>query len=401
MTDPANIPAFSNHLPVRIRFGEGVSKELAGAVQSHGARRVLVVIDAELEERNPGVAAALATLTEASVDATRFVKPAGEPTIEIVDAASAALAQHEPEAVIAIGGGSVIDTAKAARLSHQTGMTFQEWLVSERPFPESPQIPLIAIPTTAGTGSEVSGGAVITDPHETRKVGIASPTLRAQVALVDPTLTHSVPPATTAFTGIDALAQAIAAMIARGRTPIGDGIALEAIRMIGRSLPIAVQDGENRAARSEMACGSLMAGLAMNISDCTAEHSLGQAIGALFHAPHGLTIGVVLAPTLERERRHAAATLERVADALGYPDNGSQDGSRAVDAINELLTRLQFPVLRAVGADESHIDTLTKIALDDFFHTQSPVPWSSEEMRHAFEAALAQEDRTAAPAVHP
>src|SRR5204863_6534951 len=117
-------------------------------------------------------------------------------------------------------------------------------------------------------------------------------------------------------------------------------IALEAIRMMGRSLPLAAADGENRAARSEMSCGSLMAGLSMNISDCTAEHSLGQAIGALFHVPHGLTIGVVLAPTLERERHHVPDILEGVADALEYPDDGSKDGSRAVRAVNSLLARL-------------------------------------------------------------
>jgi alcohol dehydrogenase len=393
--EPTGIPTFSNHLPVRIRFGDGVSGELAGSLENQNVTRALIVIDADLEERNAGVARAVQSLTEAGIDMSRFVKDPGEPTIDIIDAAVAALTNHEPEAVVAIGGGSVIDTAKAARLCHPTGMTFRQWLASDRPFPE-PTIPMIAMPTTAGTGSEVSGGAVITDPNETRKAGIASPTLRPQVALVDPTLTYSVPPATTGFTGIDALAQAIAAMIAKVRTPIGDGIALESIRLIGRSLPTAVAQGQNRAARSEMACGSLMAGLSMNISDCTAEHSLGQAIGAVFHAPHGLTIGVVLAPTLERERRHVPAVLERVADSLDYPDDGSNDGSRAVKAVDALLNELDFPVLSSLGVDESHLDTLADIALEDFFHTQSPVPWSRDELRGAFAAALHERQRVAA-----
>jgi choline dehydrogenase len=400
MSQPETIAAFSNHLPVRIRFGEGVSAELAEVVGAQQARRALVIIDAELEERNAGVASAITGLAEAGIAVERFVKAPGEPTIDVVDAARAAVAQHAPEAIVAVGGGSVIDTAKAARLCHQCGLTFREWLASERVFPE-PTLPFTAVPTTAGTGSEVSGGAVITDPNETRKAGIASPTLRAQAALVDPLLTYSMPPAGTAFTGIDALAQAIAAMIARTRTPIGDGIALEAIRMIGRSLPVAVDIGDHRAARSEMSCGSLMAGLSMNISDCTAEHSLGQAIGALFHVPHGLTIGVVLAPTFERERHYVPEVLERVADALEYPDDGSGDGSRAVKAINALLARLQFPVLGSVGVDESHLDRLAQIALEDFFHTQAPQPWSYEELRLALEAALAERDRTvAAPTPH-
>jgi choline dehydrogenase len=331
-------------------------------------------------------------LTAARIEVTRFVKAEGEPTIDMVDAAAQALLEVRPEAVVAIGGGSVIDTAKAARLCAQRGSTFGEFLASDRAVHE-PTVPLIALPTTAGTGSEVSGGAVITDSANDRKSGIASPLLRAQVALVDPLLTHSVPPATTAFTGVDALAQAIAGMVARVRTPIGDGIALEAIRLIGRSLPSAHRNSADGGARSEVACGSLMAGLTMNISDCTAEHSLGQALGGMFHVPHGLTIGVVLAQTLDRERRYVPGQLERVADALGVPDDGSGDGSRAVRGVRELLAKLDFPVMSSIGVQEGHLAELTARALDDFFITQSPEPWSSAEVTAAFVAALAENAR--------
>ena len=385
---PAGVPTFANHLPVMIRFGAGVSSELADVVAARGARRVLLAIDDGLEDGAPAVAESVGRLGAAGVEISRFVKPPGEPTVAVVDAASAALAAAEVDAVVAIGGGSVIDTAKVARLCAQQGCTFSEFLGSERAFP-APRLPLIAVPTTAGTGSEVSGGAVITDPAETRKSGIAHPNLRAQDALVDPLLTHSVPPALTAYTGIDALAQAIAAVVARTRTPIGDGIALESVRLVGRSLVAAFRDGRNAAARSEMACASLMAGLAMNVSDCTAEHSLAQAIGGLFHVPHGLTVGLVLAETLERERRHVPELLERVADALGVPDDGSADGSRAVAAVRAILAELDFPLLRSVGVAEADLDALTELALEDFFHTQSPEPWTAEEVRAAFEAALA------------
>ena len=386
------IPPFSNHLPVRIRFGDGVAGELGSVVAGHGARSAMVMVDAELEHRNPGVAASVGALAAAGVDATRFVKAEGEPTIDVVNAAAQALVEAQPEAVVAIGGGSVIDTAKAARLCAQRGSTFAEFLASDRTVRE-PTVPLIALPTTAGTGSEVSGGAVITDSANDRKSGIASPLLRPQDALVDPLLTHSVPPATTAFTGVDALAQAIAGMVARVRTPIGDGIALEAIRLIGRSLPVAHRDPANGGARSEVACGSLMAGLTMNISDCTAEHSLGQALGGMFHVPHGLTIGLVLAQTLDRERRYVPGQLERVADALGVPDDGSGDGSRAVRGVRELLATLEFPVMSSIGVQDEHLAELTARALDDFFITQSPEPWSIAEVTAAFAAALAENAR--------
>jgi choline dehydrogenase len=386
------VPHFANHLPVRIRFGEGVAEQLADAVAAHGARRVLVAIDDGLEEGVPAVASAVAGLPAAGIEVTRFSKPAGEPTIEVVDSACTALRRAQADAVVAMGGGSVIDTAKVARLCAQQHRTFSEFLRSERAFP-APQVPLIALPTTAGTGSEVSGGAVITDPAQTRKSGIAHPNLRAQDALVDPLLTHSVPPALTAYTGIDALAQAIAAMIARVRTPIGDAVALEAIRLGGRSLAPAFRDGTNASARSQMACASLLAGLAMNISDCTAEHSLAQAVGGLFHAPHGLTVGVVLAETLDRERRYVPQQLERVADALGVPGDGPADGSRAVAGVRALLDDLDFPHLRSLGVREEHLDALTELALEDFFHTQSPEPWTADEMRSVFAAALSQPER--------
>ncbi len=223
----------------------------------------------------------------------------------------------------------MIDTAKAARLCAQLGCTFREFLAGAPSYPV-PEVALVAIPTSAGTGSEVSGGSVVSDPEAGRKNGIANANLRAQVALVDPLLTHSMPPTMTANTGIDALAQAIAAVVAKVRTPIGDAIALEAVRIMTPALVAAYRDGSDAGARSGMSCGSMMAGLAMNISDCTAEHSLGQAIGGVKHVPHGLTIGLVLAETLERERAHVPELLERVADAMGEPDDGTGDGSRAV-----------------------------------------------------------------------
>jgi alcohol dehydrogenase len=345
------------------------------------------VVDAGLEEASATVRELLAGLGRADIELVHCPKRPGEPRGTDVDRTATALADSGAGIVVAVGGGSVIDTAKAARLCTQQELSFAEFLDSAREFP-APTVPLIALPTTAGTGSEVSGGAVVTDERSGRKFAIANPYLRADPALVDPLLTHSAPPATTAFSGLDAIAQAIAGMVARSRTPIGDAIALEAIRLGGRSLVPAYRDGADAAARSEMACASLLAGLTMNISDCAAEHSLGQAIGSRFDVPHGLTIGLVLAETLERERRFVPAQLERVADALGAPADGSEDGSRAVTAIRELLRDLDFPVLGSLGVGDSDLDELTELAAADFFITQAPRPWSGAEIRAVFSAAL-------------
>ncbi|MDO8306735.1 MAG: iron-containing alcohol dehydrogenase [Actinomycetota bacterium] len=388
MSQPVGVPPFRNHLPVRIHFGDGISGMLPDLLKAEGVDRAALIIDDGLPGFNPPAADIIAAVEAAGIILARYDKPAGEPTVAMIDAATVVVAGSGAQAVIALGGGSVIDTAKAARLCAQLGTDFRGFLASDRQYPQ-PDVLLFALPTTAGTGSEVSGGAVVSDPEAGTKSGIANPLLRAQYALVDPVLTHTSPPATTSYAGVDALAQAIAGMIARSRTPIGDAIALEAVRLISRSLVAAHRDGSNAAARSDMACGSMMAGLTMNISDCTAEHSLGQAIGGMFHVPHGLTIGLVLEQTLDRERAHVPEQLERVADAMGAPPGGPADGSRAVEAVRRLLAELDFPVFGSLGVTDAQLDELTALALDDYFITESPHPWAAEEVRAAFAASLA------------
>jgi alcohol dehydrogenase len=138
-----------------------------------------------------------------------------------------------------------------------------------------------------------------------------------------------------------------------------------------------------------MACASLLAGLAMNISDCGAEHSLGQAIGGKLGLPHGLTIALVLAETMDRDRAFVPDRFERIADALGEPDDGSGDGSRAVRAVSRILRELEFDTLAGVGIRDDDLDELTEMALADYFITVAPEPWSAEEVRSVYAQGLA------------
>jgi alcohol dehydrogenase len=382
------IPPFGNHLPVKIRFGDGVVASLPDVLAADDVRRPFVVVDAFMQGV-PAVAAALGRLGEAA----RFVKAAGEPTVEDVESAAARLSESGADAVVAVGGGSVMDTAKAARLVSAQGGPYARFAAGGVAY-EQPRIPLVCVPTTAGTGSEVSGGAVITDESTGRKAGIANPFLRAQHALVDPELTHGLPPDPTAHSGVDAIAQAIAAVAVTARSPIGNAIAYEAIRLGVEALPIAVRDGSDRAARSRMMCASMMAGLCMNISDCGSEHSIAQAIGGRYHIPHGLTIGLVLAETMEHDRHAVPELFERIADALGAPDDGSGDGSRAVRAIERLLAELDFPTLSSVGVTETDLDGLADSALEDYFITVAPAPWSKADVLECYRTALAVEARS-------
>ena len=390
-----NITAFNNHLPVKVRFGEGVAQTLPAVVAELGTSKVFLMVDKDIEKFNPAAKQLIDLMNSSTgISVTVFEKPAGEPTIRMVDDAIAALTAAGSDVVVALGGGSVIDTAKAARLCAQLNCTFGEFQ-SKPPVYPAPTLALIALPTSAGTGSEVSGGSVISDPEAGRKAGIANGNLRAQVALVDPVLTYSMPPTMTANTGIDALAQAIAGIIAKCSTPIGDAIGYEAVRIMTPALVAAFKDGNDKVARAGMASGSMKDGLTMNISDCTAEHSLGQAIGGLKHVPHGLTIGLVLVETLTREAKIVPEKMERVADAMGVPQDGTKDGSRCVNAVRKILAELQFPVLSSLGFIEADIDELAEIALNDFFITQAPKPWSKQEVIDAFMSALKLESRVA------
>ena len=376
------IDAFTAHLPVRIRFGEGAIGELAGLA---GGRRVLVLTERPVLEIE-AVATAVAAMPV-------YEKPLGEPTAQLVAEAAARIAADDPELLVAIGGGSVLDLAKGARLVAGQGVPIERFVAGEVAI-EPPRTPLVSVPTTSGTGSEVSGGVVLLDQVERRKVGVAHPLLRAQDALVDPLLTLGLPPEPTAWTGADALAQAIGGVIVSNSNPPSVALGLEACRHIASGLERAVANGSDAGARGEMSVGSLLAGLSMNLSDCGADHALGHAIGSTFDLPHGLTVGLVLAETLDVNRPACAGRLARAADALGEPDDGTGDGSRAIAAVRRLLAGIALPTLRQTGVTEADVDGLTGLALGDYCITVNPRTWDAEDVRSAYAAALALDRRS-------
>jgi choline dehydrogenase len=384
-----DVTPFHSQLPVKLSFGDGVIAELSDVLASLGASRAFVVIE-EPVVGNEGVEAALAHCAEAGIQIERYLKGSGEPTIDAANMVTRAIVEDSCDAVVGIGGGSALDLAKAARLLADAGGSVGDYLEDGRPF-AAPALPLVLCPTTSGTGSEVSGASVLTDTERDRKVGIANGLMRAQHALVDPLLTLGLPPGPTAHSGVDALAQAIGACTVRDGSPLSVAFGLEAVHHVGLSLERAVADGSDRDARRQLACGSLTAGLAMNLSDCAADHALGQAIGSMLHLPHGLTIGLVLAETLDRSRVDCASRLERVADALGEPDDGSGDGSRAVTAVRRVLRAVSFPTASEAGVRDEHVEQLTELTLTEqaFFFDYDCHDWSRDEVAGAFREALA------------
>jgi alcohol dehydrogenase len=203
------------------------------------------------------------------------------------------------------------------------------------------------------------------------------------------------PSAPTAHSGIDAMAQAIGACTVRNSSPLSVAFGLEACHHVAGSLREAVADGSDADARARLSCASLTAGLAMNLSDCAADHALGQALGSVKHLPHGLTIGLVLAETLDLTRGDCADRLERVADALGEPADGTSDGSRAVRAVRRVLADVGFPTLRDVGVTDDDLAALVASATgEQAYNLEIDChDWTADEVERAFRAALALESR--------
>jgi alcohol dehydrogenase len=392
MRDP--IAPFHSQLPVKIAFGDGVIAELPDALASLGAETALVVVEAPVAH-HPDVVAALEAAETNGVGLDRVVKDAGEPTFQLADELAQRVRDGALSTVVGIGGGSALDVAKAARIVADQGGTGRDF-ADGRLVPAPPAIGLVLCPTTAGTGSEVSGASVLTDTEADVKIGFGHPNMRAQHAIVDPVLTHGLPPAPTAHSGIDALAQAIGACTVSDSSPLSIAFGLEACHHVAHSLVAAVADGGDAAARRRLACASLTAGLAMNLSDCAADHALGQALGSVQHLPHGLTVGLVLAETLDVSRVDCADRLERVADALGEPADGTSDGSRAVRAVRRLLAGVGFPTLAEAGVTEADLPSLVRAATTEqaFFLDIDCHAWTQDEVESAFRSALALRARS-------
>ena len=388
-----DVVAFTAQLPVRIAFGDGVIAELSEALDALGATAALVVVEEPVAE-HPAVVSALAAVEKGAVRLDRIVKGPGEPTFALADELAERVRDGGLDAVVGIGGGSALDVAKAARIVADQGGAGGDYASGAR-VPEPPRIGLVLCPTTAGTGSEVSGASVLTDTGTDRKLGFGHPAMRAQYALVDPVLTHGLPPAPTAHSGVDALAQAIGACTVANSSPLSVAFGLEACHHVAHSLREAVADGSDAEARRRMACASLTAGLAMNLSDCAADHALAQALGSVAHLPHGLTVGLVVAETLELSRRDCADRLERVADALGEPEDGTSDGSRAVRAVRRVLADVGFPTLTASGVGDDSLPALVASATrEQSYNLEIDChAWDASEVEQAFRAALALDAR--------
>lgn len=377
-------------LPGRIQFGPGVAQTVGQEAAALG-RKAMVVTD-------PGVSGAglvepiVSDVERAGLECAVFAEVEANPRIATVERAAAFAKEYGAEILIAVGGGSVIDTAKivCAIVSHGGGVLDYEGYDRV----PGPVVPLIALPTTSGTGSEVTFWAVATDVSRNYKLAVSSVLLAPCVALVDPLLTMSLPPAVTAGTGFDALSHAIEAYTARCSNPISDGLALYAIELVAMNLERAVHDGADVEARCGMALASLTAGISFGNADTSAAHAMGEALGGLFDAPHGLACAASL-PYMTRFNLPAVTEkTARIGRALGLrtADLPLQDAAEAtVDGLRELGKRVGVPTIRSFGATEKDIPKLVSIAMLNVGNADNPVDVDEAVFTDLFREALAQD----------
>lgn len=382
------ISNFIFSIPTQIQFGSEVSRqagtitrELVASRKDASKKGALVIID-------PGIKGTvwlkdiLSCIQESGLQYLTFdgVKP--NPRDEDVYHAASVLKENNFAVVIAIGGGSTIDTAKTAALLATYGGMVSDYAGWAK-VPGS-ILPLVAIPTTAGSGSEATSWAVITDSPSHTKLAIGDRNLAPTVALVDPNLTVSLPADLTAATGMDVLTHSIEAYLSVLSSPLNDLLALEAIRLVAANLRQVVTKAEDIQARQAMMLASTLGGIVINNADVAGVHCLSEGIGSLYDAPHGLLNAILLPYFMVFWQTGCAERFAHIAEAFGV-DPKPDEAVTQVIALNQWL---KFPSLRDVGVKQQDLQQLATIAASNVSNSSNPIPMMASDYLRILEQAM-------------
>lgn len=372
--------------PTRILFGQGVIEDLAAELKALGGKRPLVVTDSGLMKTDiPGRIDEI--LKGGGLEPAVFSDVSPNPTDGQVDAGASAFVAHAADSIVAVGGGSPLDAGKAVqiRINHKELLDEYDDLKGGDAKITGELPPLIAVPTTSGTGSEVSRSAVITVASVDRKVVLFSPRLMPTVAVCDPELTYGLPPRITAETGMDALSHNLEAYLSKGYHPMADAIAMLGICMAVDNLPVAVANGQDVEARREMMMASTMGATAFQ-KGLGVIHSLAHPLSSVAGVSHGLANAIMMPHALSFNAETAPDRVADVAPALGSDDVSGKGVARAV---TELCRQIGLPTrLSEAGVTEAMIPKLTEKAMQDGCHTCNPRDCTPEDMEGLFLAAL-------------
>ena len=375
----------------KIIFGAG-AVEGAGKIAAEFGKRALVVTGRDAKRAEP----LLKILRDAGVSATTF-SVAGEPEISTVENGVGFARKENCDLVIGFGGGSALDAAKAiaAMLANDGVLLDYLEIIGRGKALAKPSAPFIAIPTTAGTGSEVTRNSVLASPEHKLKVSLRSPLMLAKAALVDPELTCDLPPAITASTGLDALTQLIEPFVCTRANPMTNGLCREGIQRAARSLGAAFNDGQNKSAREDVAVASLFGGLALANAGLGAVHGFAGPIGGSFPAPHGAICAALLPHVMAvnlhalRQRAPTSEALRRFDDvARLLTGNTGATADDGVKWVRRLVSDLQIQPLGSFGIRAGHVADLAMKAANASSMKANPIVLTPEELAAALQQAL-------------
>ena len=381
--------------PTPIHFGPGARKEVAAHLAQHGIRRPLLVTDRGIAPL-PWLQSFLADL--ARLDVAVYSGIWGNPVRSQVAGGADAFKAHRADAVVGLGGGAALDVAKAIALmaNHPGDILDYAWDHPQvRPI-DQPLPYFIALPTTAGTGSEVGRSSVVGDDVTHVKKIIFSPQLLAKAVFADPELTLDLPAGITAATGMDALTHNVESYLSPEYHPLCDGIALEGVRIAARALPIAVRDGHNLRARSDMLMSSMMGAIAFQ-KDLGAVHSCAHALSTVADLHHGLANGIMIDHVMRFNLPAAAAKMAELARVAGVPGVAGLSDDAAAGAFIDWLARLkaELSIPATLGAlraarpvTSADIPALVEVALKDTCHLTNPRKCTREDFGRIFAGAM-------------
>ena len=365
---------FSFHSPTEVRFGTGTLDQLHLEMPSRGWRKALVITDRGI--RSSGLLEKLEETLKASETEYRVydgVLP--NPNVQIVHEAYEIAQKFKPDVLIGFGGGSSLDAAKVVNILKSHGGHALDYEGGETV--PGPCGPLLAVPTTAGTGSEVTIFAVVSDPQRHIKLTIASKNILPTLAIVDPKLTLTMSASLTAATALDALTHAVEAMTSIAAQPLVDLFCLEAIKLIFENLPKVSKHSNDLEARSNMSFASLLGGLAITNSFVGAAHSIAHALGGIYDLPHGVCCALALPAAMEFNLDYKREKYEKIAHALG---TSSAEGG--IERIRQFIHTVEIPhTLHEMGVRESDLPRLAQAAIADGSTLFNPRPLSEQDMR--------------------
>jgi alcohol dehydrogenase class IV len=359
------MPQFTFETTPKIICEQGAAKRLGEIARGLGMSQVFLVTDIGLMKAGL-IDGALTSLSEAGVKVTVFSDVLADPPEVSVQAAVKAAALVQADGVIGFGGGSSLDTAKLVGLLAKTPQELPA--IYGIGLARGPRLPLIQVPTTAGTGSEVTPIAILTTPSHEKK-GVVSPLLYPDVAVLDSLLTLGLPPAITAMTGVDAMVHAIEAFTSRSKkNALSDALAIKALQLLYANLPAAVSDGKDAQVRENMLLGSLLAGMAFANAPVGAVHALAYPLGGHYQLPHGLTNSLVLLPVLKFNLPAAESLYAELGRAILPELNSVSDALAASNFIEAIaahvITMPYAQRLREVGVKEHELEMLARDAMN-------------------------------------